>query len=244
MANKESSQNYQVNLEVFQGPLDLLLFLIKKRKIDIHNIPIASITKEYLNYLDNKKNINLERESEFLLMAALLIHIKSRMLLPRETSPEEEEDPRQTLVDRLLDYKNIKAACKILREKEERQIKKWKRKELPKSVSFQEIDFMEVSLFDVAEVFFKLMKRKEKEPIREIKGRDFSVKAKKQDIIKYLKKHSYLDFMDYFGNQESIEESMISFFCLLELISERIVMAVQERLFQGIQVWLRKDLMT
>jgi segregation and condensation protein A len=243
MANLDYSQSYQIDLEVFQGPLDLLLFLIKKKKIDIHNIPIASITKEYLNYLDNKKNINLERESEFLLMAALLIHIKSQMLLPRETS-QEEEDPRQILVNRLLDYKNIKAACKILREKEEKQIRKWKRKELPKSVSFQELDFMEVSLFDVAEVFFKLMKRQKKEPIKEINRRDFSVKEKKQDIIRYLKDHPYLDFIEYFSHQKTIEESLISFFCLLELISERIVIAVQKSLFHRIEVWLKSEVNT
>jgi len=200
----ESSQSYQIDLEVFQGPLDLLLFLIKKKKIDIHNIPIASITKEYLRYLDNKKKINLERESEFLLMAALLIHIKSRMLLPRETYEEEEGDPRKTLVERLLDYENIKAACKILREKEAKQIKKWKRTALPRSVSFQELDFIEVSLFDVAEVFFKLMLRKEKDGIRVIKRKDFSVKEKKQDIIRYLKNYSYLDFLEYFGSQKTL----------------------------------------
>ena len=235
----ESSQTYQINLEVFQGPLDLLLFLIKKKKIDIHNIPVASITKEYLKYLDNKKNINLERESEFLLMAALLIHIKSRMLLPRETYEEEEDDPRKILVDRLLDYENIKAACKILREKEEKQIKKWKRTALPKSVSFQELDFIEVSLFDVAEVFFNLMIKKEKEEIKVIKRKDFSVKEKKQDIIRYLKDHSYLDFLEYFSSQKTLEESMVAFFCLLELISDRTVIAVQQSLFRRIKVWLR-----
>jgi len=235
----ENSQTYQINLEVFQGPLDLLLFLIKKKKIDIHSIPVASITKEYLKYLDNKKNINLERESEFLLMAALLIHIKSRMLLPRETYEEEEEDPRKILVDRLLDYENIKAACKILREKEEKQIKKWKRTALPKSVSFQELDFIEVSLFDVAEVFFNLMIKKEKEGIKVIKRKDFSVKEKKQDIIGYLKDHSYLDFLEYFSSQKTLEESMVAFFCLLELISDRTVIAVQQSLFRRIKVWLR-----
>jgi len=237
----ERSEGYQIKLEVFQGPLDLLLFLIKKKKIDIHDIPIASITKEYLKYLDNKKNINLERESEFLLMAALLIHIKSRILLPRESPDEEEQDPRKILVDRLLDYKNIKAACKILREKEEKQIKKWKRKNLPKSVPFQEIEFMELSLFDVAEVFFKLMKRQEKSHIKFITGKDFSVKEKKQEIINYLKDNHYLDFFEYFSKQETVEESMVSFFCLLELISERMVTAVQESLFQTIKVWLRSE---
>jgi len=236
----ETSQDYQINLEVFQGPLDLLLFLIKKKKIDIHDIPIASITKEYLQYLNNKKNINLERESEFLLMAALLIHIKSRLLLPRETL-EEEPDPREILVERLLDYKNIKAACEILREKEEKQTKKWKRSALPKSVPFKEFDFMEISLFEVAEVFFNLMKKQQKSHMKVITGKEFSVKEKKQEIINHLKNNVYLDFATYFNNQKTIEEAMVSFFCLLELISEKIVIAVQEKLFYTIKVWLRNE---
>ncbi|MBD3413626.1 MAG: hypothetical protein GF421_04240 [Candidatus Aminicenantes bacterium] len=238
----ESSQNYQINLEVFQGPLDLLLFLIKKKKISIHDIPIASITREYLKYLENKEHINLERESEFLLMAALLIQIKSKMLLPRESSEDQEQDPRKDLVARLLDYQNIKAACEILREKEDKQIKTWKRQSLPQSVSFQELDFIEVSLFDVAEVFFKLMKRQQKEPIKVITGKEFSVKEKRQDILQTLNDQSYLDFVEYFSKQETLEEAMVSFFCLLELISEQIVIAVQEQLFHTIKVWLRGDL--
>ncbi|MCK4557155.1 MAG: segregation/condensation protein A, partial [Candidatus Aminicenantes bacterium] len=91
----EASSHYQVKLEVFQGPLDLLLFLIRKKKIDIHDIPMATITREYLDYLNQKDKINLDREAEFLLVAALLIYIKSQMLLPREKPLEEEKDPRQ-----------------------------------------------------------------------------------------------------------------------------------------------------
>ena len=93
--------------------------LIRKKKIDIHDIPIATITKEYLEYLNHKERINLDREAEFLLIASLLIYIKSQMLLPREKALEEEKDPRQVLVDRLLDYQKIKAAGLLLREKEE-----------------------------------------------------------------------------------------------------------------------------
>ena len=99
----ENSVSYQVKLEVFEGPLDLLLFLIRKKKIDIHDIPMATITKEYLEYLNQMERINLDREAEFLLIAALLIYIKSQMLLPREKPIEDEKDPRQLLVDRLLD---------------------------------------------------------------------------------------------------------------------------------------------
>ena len=127
----DAPKDYQVNLDVFQGPLDLLLFLIRKKKIDIQDIPIAVITREYLEYLEKKEQINLEREAEFLLIAALLIYIKSQMLLPRETVQEDEQDPRQVLVIRLLEYQKIKAACTLLREKEEEEIPKWKRTSSP-----------------------------------------------------------------------------------------------------------------
>ncbi len=99
----DASAIYQVKLEVFEGPLDLLLFLIRKRKIDINDIPMATITREYLEYLNHKERINLDREAEFLLIASFLIYIKSQMLLPREKALDEEKDPRQTLVDQLLD---------------------------------------------------------------------------------------------------------------------------------------------
>src|SRR4030067_2608955 len=98
----ETSESYQVRLEVFEGPLDLLLFLIRKKKIDIHNIPIAVITREYLQYLERKEGINLDREAEFVLMAALLIHIKSHTLLPREEPLAGGEDPRRVLVAPLV----------------------------------------------------------------------------------------------------------------------------------------------
>ncbi|HEX2694170.1 MAG TPA: segregation/condensation protein A, partial [Acidobacteriota bacterium] len=123
----ETSEGYQVRLEIFEGPLDLLLFLIRKKKIDIHDIPIAAITRDYLAYLDLKEQINLDREAEFLFVAALLIYIKSQMLLPREKDLAEDEDPRRVLVNRLLEYQKVKAACSLLREKEDDQLLQWKR---------------------------------------------------------------------------------------------------------------------
>jgi len=127
----DASTSYQVKLEVFQGPLDLLLFLIRKKRIDIHDIPMATITREYLDYLDQKDRINLDREAEFLLIAALLIYIKSQMLLPREKPLDEEKDPRQVLVNRILDYQRMKTASGHLKEKEEEEMQKWKRTVLP-----------------------------------------------------------------------------------------------------------------
>lgn len=236
----DASETYQVRLEVFQGPLDLLLFLIKKRKIDIHDIPIAIITREYLEYLNHKERLNLDREAEFLLIAAILIYIKSQMLLPREKALEEEKDPRQLLVERLVDYQKIKTASLLLKEKEEEELQMWRRSFLPPLVETDEMDFIEVSLFDLAESFFRLMKQREREEARTIKGEEISLEQKMREIIEELKRNSYLDFLDYFNRQESFEEAFIAFFSLLELIKSRIIIATQESHFQPIKVWLRK----
>jgi segregation and condensation protein A len=236
-----AEDGYQVRLETFEGPLDLLLFLIKKKKIDIHDIPIAVITKEYLAYLNRKEQIHLDREAEFLLMAALLIHIKSQMLLPREQLLEPEEDPRKDLVDRLVDYEKIKAICVLLREKEDEQAQIWKRTALTAPLPEEDLDLIEVSLFDLAESFFTLMKRKQDEDQRIIKGKEISMAEKMNEIVAELKKRTVLDFLEYFDSQETLEEALIGFFCLLELIKARLVVAIQEQLFHTIKVWLRKD---
>ncbi len=237
----DASPPYQIKLEIFQGPLDLLLFLIKKKKIDIHDIPMAIITQEYLEYLGKKERINLEREAEFLLIASLLIHIKSQMLLPREAVVEEEEDPRKILVDRLIDYQNIKAACTILQKREIEQMKQWERTFFSPVSSLEEPEFIEVSLFDLAEVFYALMKKKENENITVIEGKEYSLEQKTRDILEYLKKYSYLDFIDYFNGQNSIEEALLSFFCLLQLVKNKMLIVLQKNLFSPIRVWLRQE---
>jgi segregation and condensation protein A len=201
---------------------------------------MAVITREYLDYLDQKERINLEREAEFLLIAALLIHIKSQMLLPRESVSEGEEDPRQALVERLLDHQKIKAACSILREKENDQMQTWQRTVLPPLTPTDEMEFIEVSLFDLAEVFFSIMKRKERESVKVIQGRGLSVKDKVDEIIQHLKTHGYLDFLEYFEQSADLQEALLSFFCLLELIKSRTIFAAQESLFSPIKVWLRQ----
>ena len=237
----EASSHYQVKLEVFQGPLDLLLFLIRKKKIDIHDIPMATITREYLDYLNQKDRINLDREAEFLLVAALLIYIKSQMLLPREKPLEEEKDPRQILVNRLLDYQRIKAASGLLKEKEEEELLKWKRTGLPQKVfSEDEMEYIEVSLFDLAESFFTLMKRKEAAETKTIRGKEYSLEEKIKEIMTHLEEGESLDFLDYFNRQESFAEALVAFLGLLELIKSRIVIAVQETHFKPIKVWIRK----
>jgi segregation and condensation protein A len=240
-ASGEARDGYQVRLEVFEGPLDLLLFLIRKKKIDIHDIPIATITRDYLEYLDRKERINLDREAEFLFIAALLIYIKSQMLLPRETDLAEQDDPRRMLVNRLLEYEKVKAACSLLREREEDQILQWRRNFLPPLPGEAELDFAEISLFDLAESFFLVMKRRAAADTRVIKGRDVSYEEKMKELLGLLRDGRVLDFIAYFETQASLEEALISFFCLLELVKSRQAVAVQDDLFQTIRVWLRKE---
>jgi segregation and condensation protein A len=240
-AAAEARDGYQVRLEIFEGPLDLLLFLIRKKKIDIHDIPIAAITRNYLDYLNRKIQINIDREAEFLFIAALLIYIKSQMLLPRETDLAEQEDPRQVLVNRLLEYQKIKAACSLLREREEDQILQWKRTFLPPLPGESELDFADVSLFDLAESFFLMMKRRSAEDTRVIRGRDVSYEEKMKELFGLLRDGQVLDFLAYFATQASLEEALVSFFCLLELVKSRQAVAVQDEIFQTIRVWLRKD---
>ncbi len=235
----EAAKSYQVQLEFFQGPLDLLLFLIKKKKIDIHDIPISAITREYLEYLNQKEKINLDREAEFLFIASLLIYIKSQVLLPRQKLDDGEEQEK-VIVDQIQDYQSIKAASLFLREKEKEEFKKWKRIIIPSLPIEEEMDLEDLSLFDLAESFFLLMKRKEKENIQIIKGKEYSIEEKMKEIVSFLEENMVLDFFDYFYNQDNLEEALISFFSLLELIKTRIVIAIQESLFRTIKVWLRK----
>ena len=237
----EAPEGYQVRLDVFEGPLDLLLFLIRKKKIDIHDIPIAAITRNYLEYLDRKTEINLDREAEFLFVAALLIYIKSQMLLPRETDLAEHEDPRLVLVNRLLEYGKIKAACSLLREREDVQILQWKRNFIPPLRGEKELEPVELSLFDLSESFFLMMKRRSAEETRTIRGRDVSVEVKMKELVGLLRERHMFDFLEYFEANASLEEALVSFFCILELVKSRVAVAVQDQLFQTIRVWLRKD---
>jgi segregation and condensation protein A len=240
-ASADSAEGYQVRLDVFEGPLDLLLFLIRKKKIDIHDIPIAAITRDYLEYLERKTEINLDREAEFLFIAALLIYIKSQMLLPRETDLAEGEDPRRVLIDRLVEYEKVKAACSLLREREDVQILQWKRDFIPPLSGESELEPVELSLFDLAESFFRMMKRRSADDTRTIRGRDVSIEVKMKELVALLHDRQMFDFLEYFEAHETLEEALVSFFCILELVKSRVAVAVQDELFQTIRVWLRKD---
>ena len=157
----EEESSYQVTLPSFHGPLDLLLHLIKQHKIDIYDIPILLITEQYTAYLDAMEELNLEIAADYIYMAALLIHIKSQMLLPRDESAEiPGEDPRQELVDRLLQYQRFKAVAETFAETDVVRMGVWARKPAPlPNNEPEEIDMSEVSLFDLIDAFRTALNR-------------------------------------------------------------------------------------
>ena len=221
-----------VRLEVFEGPLDLLLYLIEKNKIDIYDIPIVMITEQYLDYIRNMQRQDMNVMSEFLVMAATLIDIKCRMLLPKEVNEEgEEEDPRAELVQKLLEYKMYKYMSFELRD---RQVDAgrtlYREQHLPKEVADyrQPVNYEElladVNLSRLQEVFRFMMKRQEDkiDPVRSTFGKiekdEVDMDRKALYVEEYIKGHARFLFKDLLEKQRSKMEIIVTFLVVLEMM--------------------------
>ncbi|MDP2921253.1 MAG: segregation/condensation protein A [Candidatus Omnitrophota bacterium] len=229
--------SYKVKLEVFEGPLDLLLYLIKKNEIDIYDIPISSITEQYLEYLDLMRMLDLNIAGEFLVMAATLIHIKSKMLLPpdeKEVLPEEEEDPREELVRRLLEYKKFKEVAGILQDLEG-QRKKMFTRDIPFEAEPGEV-FFEASLFDLITALTRVLKDVPKDIFQEIVKDEFTVEQKVHDLLHMLVKSPALSLFELFKNSKNKLEVIATFLAVLELIRLKEVIVVQKQNFSDIEI--------
>src|SRR3990170_1410663 len=178
-----------VELEIYQGPLDLLLYLIHKNEINIHDIPIATITQQYLEHLELMHELNLNLAAEFITLAVQLIEIKIRMLLPKPPAEEgEEEDLRKPLVDQLVEYQKFKMAAQQLREQENTMELFWARPQnLDPEVEREEL--IEANLYDLVHAFALLLKRTQKKAALTIDPDQFSVKQKIQELSEYLEQH-------------------------------------------------------
>ncbi len=232
--------SYKVKLEIFQGPMDLLLFLIKKEKIDIYDIPIASITQQYVEYIELMKMLDLEIAGEFLVMAATLVHIKSKMLLPQDEEVEaEEEDPREDLVQRLLEYKKFKEASEQLQEMYHKQKNVFLRSgtyEDNKIVLDDGTEYLEASLFDLITSFRKVLKSVSKETFHKVLKNSFSVSDKIHEIYHLLKESSRVYFFNLFQEAASKDEIIVTFLAVLELIKMREILIVQKDFFSDIEI--------
>lgn len=239
-----------VKLEVFEGPLDLLLHLIDKNKIDIYDIPIVEITEQYLDYIRKLKTSDMNVMSEFLVMAATLLDIKSRMLLPKEVNEEgEEEDPRAELVQRLLEYKMYKYMSFELKDRQvDAQRCLFREQQLPKEVESyrQPIDYEELigemNLKKLQDIFKSIVKRQvEKiDPIRSHYGNiekdevDMDVKA--SYVEDYIKSHKTCSFRQLLEKQHSKMEIIVTFLVILEMMKLGKIRIAQENIFDDILI--------
>ena len=232
--------DYKVKLEVFEGPLDLLLYLIKKEEVDIYDIPIERITKQYLDYLQIFKILDLDVAGEFVVMAANLIYIKSRSLLPVDQRPPEEtadeEDPRWELVRQLIEYKKFKDAAGHLQQRELARENLFTR--VPDKPDFHaERPLGEVSIFDLINAFQTALKRLDKrEDLREIFEEHFTVSDKIELIMKMTASGVPLKFSELFAHAASRTEIVVTFLALLELIRLRQLNVTQSQEFGEIEL--------
>jgi segregation and condensation protein A len=231
--------SYQVKLGVFEGPLDLLLHLIRKNELDIYDIPIAMITQQYMEYLALMKTLNLDIAGEFLVMAATLMYIKSRTLLPSTADEEDgEEDPRQQLIRQLLEYQRFKDVAQQLREYEEKREELFTRQPLPPEDISPEEDGLEVSLFELLRCFKKVMERTERVDYYEISaGDDISIEQQAKLILDKISTHPRLSFEELFAGGQTKLQMIVTFLALLELARHQQVVVRQPVPFGQILIY-------
>lgn len=228
------SAAHEVKLEVFEGPLDLLLYLIKKNDLNIRDIPISRITADYLAILEVMKDLNLNAAGEFLVTAATLMQIKARALLPAPASEAEEEmDPRANLVQRLLEYQRFKEAAKHLEQKlQSRKDVHYRGAPLLADGDYT----MEASLFDLLDAFRDVLQNL-KPRVREIEGEDVPIEVKIKDILGYLADRPYATFKEILTRERTRRALIVTFLAVLELIRLRQIVARQMESFGDIRVY-------
>lgn len=237
---------YKVMINEFEGPLDLLLHLIKENDIDIYDIKIEEVTKQYLDYIKAMKELNLSIASEYLVMASELIEIKSKMLLPKKEVKEEEddyeEDPKELLIQRLLNYKKYKEVTNEFKELEETRKQVFTKE--PSNLSYYAINEEnndDVSLTDLMDAINNLLKRKELEkPIEtKITKKELSVTERVNKIRSILKCKKEVNFDELFDVQTK-EEVIVSFLSILEMVKKNEITLTQDKNFNAIKVTLKE----
>ncbi len=244
----------EVKLQVFEGPLDLLLHLIEKNKVDIYDIPIVLITEQYLEYIRQMETDDMNVMSEFLVMAATLIDIKCRMLLPKEVNEEgEEEDPRAELVQKLLEYKMYKYMSYELKDRHiDAEKNFYKKATMPKEIEQYRppVDYEEllgdINLVKLQEIFESVIRKQEDkiDPIRanfgKIEKEEIDMDIKTQYIEKFIFEHRKMSFRDLLEKQNSKAEVIVTFLVVLELMKVGKIDIRQEHTFDDIEI-IRKD---
>jgi len=236
--------SYEIKLDIFEGPLDLLLYLIRKNEIDIYNIPIALITEQYLEYLDIMRSLNLDLAGEYLVLAATLIHIKSRLLLPPvegEEDGEEGEDPRNELVRQLLEYQAFKEAALSLEARPLLDRDVFTRGAPPEepAAAEQEVETMiEVGVFELVQAFRTLMAGLDRSEDMAIDTEKMSLTDRINEIMERLTEEKELTFTALLGERTDRKRIVYTFLAILELMKLRMVRAYQLGPFGVIRLFL------
>ena len=227
---KQTIDTYNIKIEHFEGPFDLLLFFIQRDELDINDIPIFKITEDFLDYINQLEQLNLDVASEFILMAATLIRIKTKLLLPRKEMDEfgNEIDPREELVRKLIEYKKIKGILDDFRELEEERGKRFRRgnskSELKKiaETALLDVEMESISLFKLMKAFEKIVERLEErksKKIHTVRFYKYKVKDQKKKIIDLVKTKGKLNFDKVFVKIENRIHAVVTFLAILELLT-------------------------
>jgi segregation and condensation protein A len=235
--------DYPVRLEMFEGPLDLLLHLIKKNEVNIYDIPVALVTQQYLEYLDLMQELNLDVAGEFLVMAATLIHIKSRMLLPRPdpTQEDPDEDPREALMRQLLEHQRFKAAAELLHEREIQRSAQWGRPDgrVAEVVGEAPEPEVEVDLFSLMAAFRHVLDRARQRPRVVLPPEQISIESRIEQLSARLSETEACGFEDLFADVQTRAGMIVTFLALLEMIRLKLVRVFQQGNFGPIRVYKR-----
>ncbi len=233
-----SQSPLNVHLDHYEGPLDLLLDLIRRQQIDIRNIPIATITSQYLAYLDQARELDLDIGAEFVFMAATLIYIKSRMLLPTDPAlrkeGETEEDPREELVQRLLEHQRFKDAAEMLQQKRMIEENVWSNPQIKQFIAEDEDPGLAVTLFDLVKAFGEVLEKIRSRPVYEIREEEVTVSemvAHVRSLLGNTKKDKPLFILQVMEKQRSRRAMICLFLAVLEMVKMQAVLILQKDLF-------------
>ena len=239
--------NYKIRLDMFEGPLDLLLYLVKKDHLNIYDIPIAKVTAQYLEYINLMQLLDLNIVGEFLVMAATLMQIKSKMLLPAEelAALEVDQDPREELVKRLLEYEKFKQIAENLKQREISQQEVFKRPKTESPADSQTLGkqevYFEASIFDLINAFSQALKDIPREVFYEVIKDQYTVEQKVHDILHLLLVQTEIQLSELFAKTKSKMEIIVIFLAILELAKMQEIIARQNVEFQDIIIARNKE---
>ena len=236
----KSANPYQLKLAVFEGPFDLLLYLIKKNQIDIYDIPIAVITEEYHQYLDMMRKLNLNVASEFIVIAATLIYIKAKMLLPKDEEIEgDEDDPRMELVQHLIEYNTFRELSGKLRIYEAKKRELFERLR-PVNVSKEEKE-LSLDIYALVKAMDGVLDRMKERRMVVIPGESIKVRDRMAELVEILRKEDNASFFELINSRGNNKVYIIAFFmAILELVRMRVVSVYQDRSFEDIRIYMTK----